>query len=198
MQIFTSLNDPKVVKLLRSGAVGVLPSDTVYGLMAVAANEQAVQRVYRLKQRKDRPGTVVAAANVAQLADLGLKERYLKAVQNYWPGAISVLIPHSEPSYLTDPDSKAVAVRIPDYPEFKKLLEQTGALQTSSANLTGQPVANTVAEAQAVFGDQVDFYVDGGDLSGKPPSTVIRIVDDAIEVLREGAVKIDENGRISK
>jgi tRNA A37 threonylcarbamoyladenosine synthetase subunit TsaC/SUA5/YrdC len=62
--------------------------------------------------------------------------------------------------------------------------------------MPGEPPANTLQEAEKYFGDQVDFYVDGGDLTGHEPSTVIRIVDDAIEVLRPGAVHIDENGRI--
>jgi tRNA A37 threonylcarbamoyladenosine synthetase subunit TsaC/SUA5/YrdC len=63
--------------------------------------------------------------------------------------------------------------------------------------MPGEPPANTIAEAREYFGDRVDLYQDGGDLSGRAPSTVIRIIDDAIEVLRAGAVKINENGRIN-
>jgi len=62
--------------------------------------------------------------------------------------------------------------------------------------MPGESPANIVAEAQAYFGDAVDFYVDGGDLSGAAPSTIIRIVDDAVEVLREGAVKINDKGEV--
>jgi tRNA A37 threonylcarbamoyladenosine synthetase subunit TsaC/SUA5/YrdC len=91
---------------------------------------------------------------------------------------------------------RSLAVRIPDDPKLRSLLEKTGALLTSSANQPGQPPANTVDEATAYFGDDVDFYVDGGDLSGHAPSTVIRVIDDAIEILRAGAVKISENGEI--
>jgi tRNA A37 threonylcarbamoyladenosine synthetase subunit TsaC/SUA5/YrdC len=85
-------------------------------------------------------------------------------------------------------------VRIPANAKLQKLLAQTGALLTSSANHPGEPTATTLDQAQKYFGGEVDFYIDGGDLSGHAPSTVIRIVDDAIEVLREGAVKINENG----
>jgi tRNA A37 threonylcarbamoyladenosine synthetase subunit TsaC/SUA5/YrdC len=53
-----------------------------------------------------------------------------------------------------------------------------------------------VREAEAYFGKAVDFYVDGGDLSGHLPSTILKIVDDAVEVVREGAVKIDDSGRM--
>jgi tRNA threonylcarbamoyl adenosine modification protein (Sua5/YciO/YrdC/YwlC family) len=196
MRVFQSINDPEVASLLNSGAVGVLPSDTVYGLMCQAADEAAVHKMYSIKHRDERkPGTVIAAS-IEQLVKLGLKERYLKAVQQYWPGPLSVLIPQATQTYLVNPETMATGVRIPDDAALCKLLEQTGALQTTSANIAGQPMATRLAEAQSYFGDTVDFYVEGGDLSGRPPSTVIRIVDDAIEILREGAVKIDENGRL--
>jgi L-threonylcarbamoyladenylate synthase len=180
-------------QLQSPGAVGVLPTDTVYGLVARAADEAGVQRLYDLKHREGKPGTLIAA-NIDQLATLGLKARYLKAVEQFWPGAVSVIIPCSNPALAYLHQGKlSLAVRIPDQSELLKLLEQTGPLLTSSANHPSEPVANTVAEAQKYFGDAVDFYIDGGDLSGHKPSTVIRIIDDAIEILREGAVKIQEN-----
>jgi L-threonylcarbamoyladenylate synthase len=86
----------------------------------------------------------------------------------------------------------SLAVRIPADKPLQKLLHQTGPLLTSSANHPGQPPANDIKAAEKYFGDEVDFYVDGGDLAGREPSTIIRIVDDAIEVLRQGAVKIEE------
>lgn len=180
-------------QLTEPGTVGVLPTDTVYGLVARAADTLAVQRLYDLKHREHKPGTLIAA-NIDQLAELGLKARYLKAVEQFWPGAVSVIIPCSDPALAYLHQGKySLAVRIPDHPQLFKLLEQTGPLLTTSANQPGEPVANTVDEAQKYFDDTIDFYVDGGDLSGHEPSTLIRIVDDAIEVLREGAVKIQEN-----
>jgi L-threonylcarbamoyladenylate synthase len=194
MRIFNDINDPELITLLKNGAVGVIPTDTVYGLVCGAADEAAVARLYEVKHRENKPGTLIAA-NIDQLVELGLKERYLKAVERFWPGAVSVRIPH-QPNYLVDPATGTVAVRIPDYPELLDLMKQTGPLQTTSANIAGDPVAVKLSEAQAYFSDTIDFYVDGGDLSGRPPSTVIQVIDDAIEVVREGAVKIDESGRI--
>lgn len=193
MQIFQNNNDPELIALLKSGAVGVLPTDTVYGLVCCATNEQAVARLYALKSRDHKPGTIIAA-DINQLVALGIKARYLKAVEKFWPGPVSIETPHSI-QYLNMSTGRQ-ALRIPADNVLHELLEQTGPLQTTSANDPGEPTANTVADAQDYFGDKVDFYVDGGDLSGRPPSTIIRIVDDAIEIIREGAVKIDETGRI--
>ncbi len=179
--------------LQKAGAIGVIPTDTVYGVVARAADETAVARLYELKKREDKPGTLIAAA-IEQLEELGLKHRYLKAVEEFWPGAVSVVIPAADPAlkYLHR-GKMSLAVRIPKDKELLELLKQTGPLVTSSANHPGKPVANTIAEAKKYFGDQVDFYKDGGDLSRHEPSTVIRIIDDAIEVLREGAVKIGDD-----
>lgn len=179
-------------KLLVPSAVGVIPTDTLYGVVARASDEAAVSRLYALKQREQKPGTVIAAS-IDQLAALGIKRRYLTAVEQFWPGAISVEIPHGL-NYLNQGTGRQ-AFRIPDDAALLSLLETTGPLQTTSANQPGEAPANTVAEARHYFGETVDFYVDGGDLSGNEPSTIIRIVDDAIEIIREGAVKIDENGR---
>ena len=174
-------------KLHAPGSIGVIPTDTVYGLVARAADEAAVQRLFTVKKRDHKPGTIIAAS-IEQLAELGIKIRYLKAVEQFWPGAVSVQIPY-QPDYLSQ-DTSSLAVRIPDNPQLVELLKQTGPLMTTSANAPNEPTATTIKAAKTYFGDKIDFYVDGGDLSGRAPSTIIRIVDDAIEVIREGAVKI--------
>lgn len=185
--------DEAVDKLLRAGSIGVLPSDTIYGVMTRAEDRAGVERLYHLKNRERKPGTIIAA-NVEQLVSLGIKRRYLTAVEQYWPGPVSVVIPCGpELAYLSQ-DTQTLAMRIPADETIRKFLSKTGPLLTSSANWPGEHVADTISEAKAYFGDTVDFYVDGGDLSGALPSTVIRIIDDAIEVLRQGAVHIDDMG----
>lgn len=189
MKQYSSLTDPEIAQLLQSGAVGVLPTDTLYGLVCRAADQAAVARLYALKARDHKPGTLIAA-NIDQLVELGIPRRYLVAVQQFWPGPVSVETPHHI-DYLNQSTGRQ-GIRIPDSPELQALLEKTGPLQTTSANQPGEPPATVIAEAQKYFGDRVDFYVDGGDLSGRLPSTILRIVDDEIEVIRQGAVTIRE------
>lgn len=193
MKVFTSLTDPEVIRLLKEGAVGVIPTDTVYGLVCLAANQAAVERLYALKDRERKPGTIVAATT-DQFAEIGIPKRYVAGAERYWPGAVSVETPHPI-TYLHQGTGRQ-ALRIPDDAALREFLLQVGALQTTSANQPGEPVAETIQEAQGYFGDAVDFYVDGGELRGRPASTIIRIVDDVVEVIREGAVKIDENGAV--
>lgn len=178
-------------ELLKPGTVGIIPTDTVYGLVARAADQAAVGRLYGLKGRTDKPGTVIAA-DIMQFEKLGLKHRYLKSVEQYWPGALSIVIACGSPAlaYL-HLNKMGLAVRIPNDSRLMEILRRTGPLLTSSANPPGETPAATIDQAKAYFGDKVDFYLNGGSLRNHQPSTVIRIVDDAIDVLRQGAVKVD-------
>ena len=184
-------------RLAQPGAIGVIPTDTVYGVVCRAVDAAAVKRLYALKQRAAKPGTVMAAT-IEQLEELGIKRRYLTAVQEFWPGAVSVVIPCGPELESLHQGKLSLAVRLPDLAPLQALLAQTGALLTTSANQPGEPVAATIEQAQRYFGESVDFYIDGGDVSDRQPSTVIRVVDDAVEVLRPGAVDINDNQEINE
>ena len=196
MQVYNS-GDTHIVELLRQGAVGVLPTDTVYGLVCSAQDWAAVEKLYALKAREHKPGTLIAAS-IDQLVELGIRRRYITAVEQFWPNPLSIIIPCSDELAYLHMGKRSLAMRIPADEKLRTMLESTGPLLTTSANQPGEPPAATMAEAQAYFGEAVDFYVDGGELRNRPPSTIIRVVDDAIEVLRPGAVRIDENGRITQ
>jgi L-threonylcarbamoyladenylate synthase len=185
--------DNALKHFLNPGTIGVIPTDTVYGIVARANDQTAVGRLYQAKKREGKPGTIIAAS-LEQLEELGLKHRYLKAVEQFWPGPVSVVIPMAEPAldYLHQ-GRQSLAVRLPAGQELQDLLRQTGPLLTSSANPAGEPVATTIQQAKDYFGAGMDFYIDGGNLSKRAPSTIIRVVDDAIEVLRAGAVKISDD-----
>lgn len=171
-----------------------MPTDTIYGIVARAADEKAVNRLYALKHREHKPGTVIAAS-VEQLVELGVPKRYLSAVEHLWPNALSVEIPLGHRLTYLHQDTGRQAYRVVADEKILAILRHTGPLVTSSANQPGEPVADNIEEAVAYFDGQVDFYVDGGELVGREPSTLIRVVDDAIEVLRKGAFHISETGR---
>ena len=178
----------KAAELLSSGAVGVIPTDTVYGLAANATNEAAVTRLYRLKNRERKPGTLIAAS-VAQLEILGINQDSLSLASPYWPGPLSVVLPYTDRAYLTQ-GVGSLAIRVVADPQVRTLLSKTGPLITSSANQPGEPESKNIQEAMDYFGDTVDFYVDGGDRSGRLASTIVKITSDGLEVLRQGAIHL--------
>lgn len=187
--VISKLDDPELTKLIKSGAIGVLPTDTVYGVVAAATDQTAVARLYALKSREAKPGTVIASC-IDQLVELGIPRRYLTAVEHFWPGSVSIIVPTDGLEYL-HLGKQSLACRVPDNSGIQSLLNKTGPLLTTRANHPGQEPAVTTKQAENYFGDEVDFYVDGGDLSDRQPSTIIRVVDDAIQVLRQGSVIID-------
>ncbi len=179
------------LELLLEGGVGVMPTDTLYGLVAQASNELAVARLYKFKNREHKPGTVIAA-KVEQLVDLGVPKRYLTAVEHFWPNPLSIVLPLGERLKYLHQNAGSLPFRLVADETLCNFLRKTGPLLTTSANHPDLPCSNNIQQAQAYFSDSVDFYVDGGDLSGRAPSTIIKIVDDSIVVLREGAVDVSE------
>ena len=194
-QLFTSVTDKKLATLLHGGAIGVLPTDTVYGLVSVIA-PQPIERLYATKPRQSHAGTIIAAS-VDDLIALGLDETALQHVSHLWPAPLSVVIAAQHiPEFLRE-ERGSLAVRILEDEVLRSLLRETGPLMTTSANKHGGKTAATIAEAQRIFGDSVDFYVDGGDLSNRPPSTIVMVdARGTITALRDGAVPVRSLGDV--
>ncbi|MDQ5885917.1 MAG: L-threonylcarbamoyladenylate synthase [Patescibacteria group bacterium] len=183
----TTIKDKHLSTMINEGSVGVLPTDTLYGLVCRADNKASVRRLYEIKNRDKKPGTIIAAT-IGQLVSLGIKKRYLTAIAGYWPGPVSVIIPTDNPDlHYLDMGKGTLAVRIVANEELIRLLELTGPLLTSSANMPGKDSANTIDDAQKYFGNRIDFYVNGGDYSERQPSTLIRVIDDTVDILRQGS-----------
>jgi L-threonylcarbamoyladenylate synthase len=192
VRLFTSLTDPHLVDCLNGGGVVVLPSDTVYGLMARASDQRAVERMYRLRGRPPEKPCIMLVADAWQITDTAKwTDQHKELGAKYWPGPLSLVAPTTEktPRYLHC-GTHTLAYRIPDDPELRTLLSATGPLLAPSANPEGKPVASTIAEAEAYFGDHVDGYADGGKIAGRAPSTVAGVRGGKVHIFRQGALRI--------
>jgi L-threonylcarbamoyladenylate synthase len=186
VKVFQKIGEQDLIKLIKEGGVGIIPTDTVYGLVCSIDFPESIKRLYEFKGIDHKPGTVIGSS-IEQLERLGLKRRYLKAVEEYWPGPVSIIIPSIEIINNLDLGKHSLAVRIPDKEDLVALLDKVGPLLTTGANISGQPTVNNIEEAQQIFKESLDFYVDGGNYSGKQASAVIKIIDDAVEVIRPGS-----------
>ena len=174
-----------IAKKLIEGGVVLLPTDTLYGIASVASNKEAVIRLYKIKNRNNKPGTIISAS-VADLVKLGLDRLELASAKKYWPGSISLIIKAGKDLEYLHLGKRSLAVRIPDNKNLKKLLAKTGPLLTSSANLPGCNPARTIQEAKAYFGQKVDYYLDDGIMDGQP-STVAKVVNGRLQIIRAGS-----------
>jgi L-threonylcarbamoyladenylate synthase len=180
----------KAAKALAAGAIGVLPTDTIYGIVGSALLPGAVERIYRLRERDPKKPAIVLVASAEGVRQFGAKlaaptKRILKRV---WPGKISVVLPCPSKRFTyLHRGTRTIAFRLPEPIWLRKFLRQTGPLVAPSANIEGKPPARTIREAKKYFRRRVSFYVDGGRLASRP-STLIAIKRKRPVVLRPGAV----------
>lgn len=174
-------------KILRRGGVGVLPTDTIYGIVGSALSKKSVERIYKIRRRNFKKPLIILINSIADLKNFKIKidKNSRKILDKIWPGAVSVILPcpGEEFSYLHR-GMKTLAFRLPKPQWLRCLLSKTGPLVAPSVNPEGLPSAKTIKEAKKYFGDGVDFYADTGRLD-KPPSTIISIKNGKIKVIRK-------------
>lgn len=167
-------------EILKNGGVGVLATDTIYGVVGSALNPTTVERIYAVRKRQPDKPFIILIGSQEQLDEFGIKltpeqAGYLSSV---WPGPVSVVLdcPGDSWSYLHR-GAQSLAFRMPNKGSLGELLLATGPLVAPSANPEGSPPANTIVEAQNYFGDTIDFYIDEGEVRGAP-SRLVDLRDD--------------------
>jgi len=181
------------VDAIEAGDLVVLPTDTVYGIAADAFKADAVQRLLDAKGRgRDMPPPVLISV-VESLDALAtdIPESGRKLCQEFWPGPLTVIC-HAQTSLMWDlgETQGTVALRVPDHENTRELLSRTGPLAVSSANISGQPAALDVYDAETQLQDSVAVYLDGGTATGGQPSTIVDITGDTPHVVRLGALSL--------
>ncbi len=164
------------VRRLLDGGVGVVPTDTLYGIVASAFNAGAVERVYRIKDRMPVKPPIILVASIDDLArfDVTITPMELTILHHHWPGPVSVIFPCENAAFAyLHRGANSLAFRLPNDERLRAFLAKSGPLIAPSANPEGLPPAKTVAEAKGYFGDLVDFYIDDGTKEGSP-SVIIR------------------------
>ncbi len=173
--------------LLQAGKVGIIPTDTVYGLVGSARVPEVVERMYTIKQRQDNKPYIVLIPSLDSLQEFGIPatEKIRKLFVHTTESPASSILPCPEETFTyIHRGKKSIAFRIPQHTSLQKLLQEVGPLVAPSANPHGLPIAKTIAEARNYFGDTVDFYIDGSTLD-TPPSRLLRLHEDgSTEVLR--------------
>ncbi len=174
--------DDAAEALLRGGVV-VLRTDTLYGVIARAADEAAVQRVYDIKGRTPSKSPIILIDSPEDMFDV-YDTAVHEILAQHWPGPASVILPSTNaPQWITR-GNESVAYRMPAHDGLRKLIQITGPLIAPSANPEGLAPAMTIVEVISYFGDVVDVYVDGGEVSSPKPSTLYRLIGNDFEQLR--------------
>lgn len=167
-------NNQNLIKVLKKDGVVVMPTDTIYGIVGKALEENTVERIYEIKKRNSNKPCIILIGDIKELEkfEIILSEEKKKILENYWPGPVSVVL---------DP----FAFRLPFPKSLRNLLLKTGPLIAPSANTEALPPAKNIEEAKKYFGEKVDLYIDGGEIEAKASKLIKLNNDGSILVLRE-------------
>lgn len=179
----------QIVSILKNGGIGVIPTDTIYGIVGSALKEKTVERIYDLRKRaKDKPMIIlISDLKDLELFNIHLDSKQKELLDSIWPNQVSVILPCPEMklTYLHR-GKKSLAFRLPNNDFLRKLLALTGPLVAPSANFEAEAPAMTIPDAMYYFAQEIEFYLDCGKLESSP-STLIEIDGDRLNVLRQGS-----------
>ena len=178
----------RVVDCLKQGGVIAYPTDTIYGIGCDIFNRKGVRKIYQIKQRDPRKPFSFICADLSDVSNYAQVSNFAyKIMRRHLPGPYTFVLEATRavPDLLTT-RQKTVGIRIPDNPIALSIVRELGhPLVTTSANLSGDHVMNNPQDIDSELGRMLDMVVDGGILNGDP-STVISLIDDQVELLREG------------
>lgn len=186
--------EESIVPILSSGGIGILPTDTLYGVVGSALNEKTVERIYDLRKRDSDKPMIILVSSFDDLDIFGimLSEKQKNKLSRLWPGKVSVILKcRSEKFSYLHKGGGTLAFRMPNDYFLNCILKKTGPLVAPSANVEGFAPAEKLEEAKKYFKDDVDFYVDAGTLESKPSTLVCLDEGGCLEILRQGAAQID-------
>jgi tRNA threonylcarbamoyl adenosine modification protein (Sua5/YciO/YrdC/YwlC family) len=199
---FLSLNHPKAIQraleVINNGGLIAFPTDTVYGIGASAYQEDAIQKIYQVKERSHLKAIPILISDteeldlVAQKISPGTK----KIINHYWPGPLTLVLPKQPalPDNLSQTNS--IGVRVPDDNLTRELLRKIGPMAATSANLSGQPSALNASEVLEYLGGKIDLVLDGGPVQGGQASTVVDLTGEIPQLVREGPISMYEINQV--
>lgn len=189
-------DERKAIEILKRGGIGVMPTDTIYGLVGSALQPDTVEKIYAARERDKKKPLIILISDQLDLLLFGIipNQQMKKLIDRFWTDQPTVKKIAAPPTTIIFPcplrglkylhrGQKTLAVRRPRDQWLRDFLRATGPLAAPSANPAGQPPAATIVEAKKYFGDKIDFYLDGGILKGKS-STIIGLKNDKIKIVR--------------
>ena len=167
---------------IKKGRIGVIPTDTIYGIVCSAMKKKSVEKLYKIRKRDSKKPMIILIYSLKDLNLFGVK--ITKSITDkYWPGKVSIIVPVKKFEYLHR-GKNSLAFRLPDNKALIKLLKISGPIVAPSVNTEGDKPAETIEEAKEYFKDKIDFYVDCGKLKSKP-SKIISLLNNNIEIIRK-------------
>lgn len=186
----------KAAELIKQGKIVVFPTETVYGIGTNGLDQQAVKKLYEVKQRPLNKPISLLVSNMEMVNKIArdITDIEYKIMEKFFPGPLTIILKKKDivPDIVTA-GKDTVGVRMPSGEIARKLVETAGVpIATPSANITGEPSGTNLQEIKKHFGGKVDFFIDGGISELGLASTIVQVVDGKPVILRQGSITLEQ------
>ena len=184
----------RALEILKSGGLVAFPTDTVYGVGALAFDGEAVESIYAAKDRPVEKAIPVLIGDSDDLEKVGINisDSARRLASHFWPGPLTILVPKRAVLPESVSATATVGVRVPDHDVARPLLRAAGPMAVTSANISGGQSPVTAQEVYEQLGGRIDLIIDGGKTPGGVPSTLVDCSTSELKILREGPVSLQE------
>jgi len=184
----------QALEVLQAGGLVAFPTDTVYGVGALAFDGKAVESIYKAKNRPIEKAIPILIGDAEDITKISFEVPLMakKLAERFWPGPLTIVVP----KHLSLPDSitatNTVGIRVPDHVVARSVLRAAGPMAVTSANLSGHPSPSTAQEVFAQLNDRIALIIDGGKTPGGVPSTLVDCTGSQPIVVRQGPISLNQ------
>lgn len=183
------MNIDKICEVINNGGIVITPTDTIYGIMGDSLNEDVIRKVFEIKKRPFNKPLLLLMDSFEMVEqyteEISEKERLL--MDRYWPGLVTFILKKNDKvSELITSGNDTVGIRIPNNKDLLEIIRRLNRpVISTSANITGTEVITSTQLLEKDLIDNIDYIEDGGEVESES-STIIKIEDNKLVVLREG------------
>lgn len=193
----------KIAKEIVMGKNVIFPTETVYGIGTNAFDQEACERIFSIKGRPNNKPLIVLISDFKMLKQMvsHVNEIERKLIEEFWPGPLTIIFKKKEDSNIPDvvtAGQDTIGVRMTSGKIARLLIQKAGVpIVAPSANLTGQPTGTKIEEIIKDLGDQADYIIDCGNLDKQIPSTIVKVKNDKIYIIRQGSITKEQLEKIA-
>lgn len=184
----------RALEVLHAGGLVAFPTDTVYGVGALAFDGKAIESIYAAKNRPIEKAIPILISDAGELEKIGMNipETVQKLARRFWPGPLTILVPKRLDLPESVSATSTIGVRVPDHEVARALLHLTGPMAVTSANISGGQSPVSAEEVYQQLGGRIPLIIDGGRTPGGVPSTLVDCTTPELKILREGPIGMEE------
>ncbi len=191
-----------VSEKIKKGDIVIFPTETVYGIGTNALDETACKKVFTIKGRNEEKPLIVLISNQDMLKNIvkDINDTERKLMETFWPGPLTIILKkQSNISNIVTAGKDEVSVRMTSGMITRRLIEEAGVpIVAPSANLSGMPTGVNTEEIVKQFEQKADYMLDIGNIQSDMTSTIVRVENKKIHIIREGKIKKEELAKIAE